>query len=89
MYYSWSKAFLEAGKQRLAGDTKLYGYHTKSVPDPSGRQDERGQPLILGYEIEIAQDEAEVLREIFTWFTEGVSLRCIALRLNERGVPHP
>ena len=22
LYYSWSKAFLEAGKQRLAGDTK-------------------------------------------------------------------
>ena len=32
-YYKWSKEFLEAGKSRLAGDTKRQANSDESIPD--------------------------------------------------------
>lgn len=39
LYYSWSKAFLEAGKQRLAGDTKRQA----TSPEVNDLRRENGQ----------------------------------------------
>ena len=52
----------------------LYGY----VRDKSNR----GQLLI-------DPDSADVVRQIFQWFTEGLSYRMITFKLNEMGVPNP
>jgi site-specific DNA recombinase len=40
-------------------------------------------------QIEINEQEADVVRRIFTWYAEGMSPRAIAAKLNEEGVPSP
>jgi len=38
-------------------------------------------------EVEVAPEEAEVVRRVFTWSSEGRTLQWIADRLNERSIP--
>ncbi len=49
----------------------------------------RRQPLGIpyGFRLEPASKEIAVVRRIFTWHTDGLSLRGIAGRLNDQGVP--
>jgi len=68
---------------------RIYGYRSAPVLDPNGRLDSAGKPLQLGAELLIASEEAEVVRRIFTWFGDGLSLRAIACRLNAEGVSFP
>jgi site-specific DNA recombinase len=39
--------------------------------------------------LEIEPQQAEVVRQIFTWYAEGWSSKAIAAELNQRGVPSP
>ncbi len=68
---------------------RIYGYRSAPVLDPNGRLDSAGKPLQLGAELFIDSEEAEVVRRIFTWFGDGISLRAIACRLNADGVSFP
>ncbi len=36
----------------------------------------------------INEDVAQIVRDVFTWYAEGMSLKPIAVRLNELGVPY-
>ena len=56
------------------GATALYGY--KKDPDRKGH-------------LLIDEEAAEVVREIFTLFSQGYGKSAIARRLNDRGVPNP
>jgi len=66
----------------------IYGYRTRAV-----HADRPGDPLgtgeVIGYEYLIQDGEAQVIRDIFTWYAGGLSCRTIAHRLNERGIASP
>lgn len=71
---------------------KHYGY--KSKPVYTDKKDIYGNPIVEGYVLEIDQEEANVIREIFELFGErGWSAKRIANFLNkrllEKGSPKP
>ena len=64
-----------------SGGGLSYGYKVINQFSPEGEP-------IRG-DREIAEDEAEIIRRIFTEYAEGVSPKKIAIRLNQEGVPCP
>ncbi len=68
---------------------RIYGYRSVPVPDPAGRLDAAGRPLTLGTQLNVDPDEAHIVRQIFTWFIQGLGLRTIADRLNTQTIPFP
>jgi DNA invertase Pin-like site-specific DNA recombinase len=73
----------------LSAGGRSYGYRTVPVPDPEGRMDVHGVPLILGYRREIQEREAEAVRRIFQLFADGYSPKAIAKQFNVEKVPPP
>ncbi len=66
----------------------IYGYRTRAVhADRPG--DPEGTGEVIGYEYIIHEAEAQIIRQIFEWYSEGLSGRQIAHRLNEQGIPSP
>jgi site-specific DNA recombinase len=66
----------------------VYGY--ESVADHSGgRQTNRGEPIPDGYRLVIAEDQATLIRRIFTDYIAGQSGKTIAKALNRERVPPP
>ena len=63
-----------------------YGYRLKPVLDAL-RLDVYGQPSRIGTVLEIDDDRAAIVREIFTRFAEGASCLAVARELNARGIP--
>lgn len=63
-----------------------YGYRLKQIVDPS-RLDAYGHPTQIGTQLEIDEQQARVVREIFEKYIAGQSYRAIAAYLNEREVP--
>ena len=68
---------------------QIYGYQSVPVHDSAGRVDAAGHQLILGSQLKVDPDEAHIVRQIFTWFIEGLGLRTIADRLNTQTIPFP
>ena len=66
---------------------RQYGYDKVPVFDPSGRKDVDGRPLMLGKNIEINEEEAAVIRRMFSWAADGVGLATIVDRLNRDHIP--
>jgi DNA invertase Pin-like site-specific DNA recombinase len=64
---------------------RVFGYRSIAVPDPSGRLGPDGRPLLLGKRLEIEESEAAVVRQVFTWYAEGVGVTSITARLNAAG----
>jgi DNA invertase Pin-like site-specific DNA recombinase len=73
----------------FATGSRTYGYRTIPVPDPSGKNDSRGNPALLGKRIEIHQDEARVIVQIFEWYASGLGVSRIIDRLRETRTPGP
>ncbi len=63
-----------------------YGYRLRPVLDGS-KLDVYGQPARIGTVLEIDQDQAAIVREIFTRFVDGASYLTIARELSARGIP--
>ena len=61
---------------------RIYGYQSVPVYDPAGRTDAAGHPLTLGAQLTVNPHQAEIVRQIFTWFIQGLGLRTIADCLN-------
>lgn len=68
---------------------KTYGYRTAPVPDPSGKIDADGNPVLLGKRVYVVPDEATVIRDIFNWYSDGLGVGRIVARLNDSGVVAP
>jgi site-specific DNA recombinase len=62
-----------------------YGYRTVPVPDPSGKTDANGYPVLLGKRVEIVPEEARTVVQIFTWYASGLGAGRIVERLNAEG----
>jgi len=67
----------------LATGGVTYGYRTVPIPDPNRAGDK------IGCRIEIEPAEAEIVRRVFRWFTEGVPIRSIVTRLQSENAPAP
>ena len=65
-----------------------FGYRSVPVYDPSGRRDADG-PVALGKRREVVLEQAEVVRQIYQWYLDGISYPRIADRLNTTDVPTP
>ncbi len=65
-----------------------YGYRLKPVLHETDR-DQYGQPARIGTRLEIDEQHAVVVREIFERWIEGESTKGIAIELNKRGIPSP
>ena len=61
---------------------RTYGYRSQPVYHPSGRTDPHGNPIPVGYKIEVDEFEAQVVRSIFEWFKAGLGEKTLAKRLN-------
>jgi hypothetical protein len=63
-----------AGQQErgFATGGRTFGYRTIAVPDPSGKKDPNGGPVLLGKRIEIDAAAASSIRQIFEWAADGV-----------------
>jgi hypothetical protein len=67
---------------------RTYGY--RHIPITDGTQlDEYGRPRIIAVKREIDEEQAQWVRQIFTWYAEGRSPRWIAGELNRLGVLAP
>jgi site-specific DNA recombinase len=72
-----------------ATGSKTFGYRTVPVLDPTGRKDERGYPARLGCRIEVDEEEAKTVRQVFQWAADGVGTYSIIARLNAGSWPAP
>lgn len=68
---------------------RIYGYRSVPVSDPAGRVDATGCLFTAGMQLKVDSDEAHIVRQIFTWFIQGLGLRTIADRLNTQTIPFP
>ena len=64
---------------------KTYGYRSVPVFDDAGRCDANG-PVVMGKRLEVDQDQATVIRQIFEWYADAVSHPKIVDRLNTTNV---
>jgi DNA invertase Pin-like site-specific DNA recombinase len=67
---------------------RTFGYRTVPVPDPSGKRDPNGYPAVIGHRLEVVPEEAEIVRQVFTWYADGSGTSTIVERLNQTG-SHP
>ncbi len=65
-----------------------YGYRREPLVDP-GTLDRDGHPQRRGVRWVVDPTEAEIVREIFRRYADGLGLARIAAALNARGVPSP
>ena len=67
---------------------RAFGYRLTPILDPA-EKDQYGQPARIATKLEIDPAQAEVVREIFSSYADGMSCLAIARELNNRAVPHP
>ena len=67
---------------------KTFGYRSIPVPDPSGRRDADG-PVVIGKRLEVDDEQAAIIRQIYRWYLDGVSHPKVVDRLNAMDVPTP
>ena len=69
----------------FATGSRTYGYRTVPVPDPTGKTDANGYPVLAGKRVEVAPDEARTVVQIFEWYASGLGSGRIVERLNRDG----
>ena len=67
---------------------RCYGYRNVPIEDPV-RTEKYGRSAILGVQLEINEEEAQVVRRIFRMYAEGTGYARIAKQLNAEDVPSP
>jgi site-specific DNA recombinase len=66
-----------------------FGYRTVAVPDPSGKLDVNGYPVLLGKRVEVVPEEARAIVQIFEWYASGLGIGRIIERLHQEGCRGP
>ncbi len=70
----------------FAGGTP-YGYRTEAIP--SGRIDPHGNDVPAGFRLVVDEEQAEVVRRIFSLYLRGEGYRSIAHQFNAEGITPP
>jgi len=69
---------------------RTYGFGYVPVPDPSGVIDKKTRQVrSLGTRIKVNEQQAKVVRTIFSMYASGYGLRSIADNLNQQGIEPP
>ena len=68
---------------------RTFGYESVSVPHPDGELDCDGYPVLLGKRMKIVEAQAQVIRDVFTWYADGLGAGEIAAKLNRAGIMGP
>jgi DNA invertase Pin-like site-specific DNA recombinase len=66
-----------------------FGYRTVPVPDPSGKTDVNGYPVLLGKRVEVVPEEARIIVQIFEWAASGLGTFRLVERLKREGLQGP
>jgi site-specific DNA recombinase len=75
-------------RQGFSAGGRCFGY--RSVPVPNHHHpDHQGGAGVLGYKLEPVENEAEVIRQVFQFYADGLSSSQIAARLNHEHLPAP
>jgi site-specific DNA recombinase len=64
------------------------GYRSVPVEDAT-RRDRYGRPLIAGAKLEVNPEQAKIVRQICELYTDGLSIKAIAKKLNAEGTESP
>ena len=51
---------------------RTFGYESVPVLDPDGKLDCDGYPVLLGKRLKIVEAQAKVIRDVFTWYADGL-----------------
>ncbi len=70
------------------GGRAAYGYRRVETPDPKGRADRTGKP-ILRVTLAIEPAPAAIVQRIFETYAVGAGYKRIILALNREGIPGP
>jgi len=69
---------------------RTYGYKYTALPDPSGTIDRKTRQVkSLGTQIEIDQNQARIVKTIFSMYASGYGLKAIASHLNAQNIEPP
>ncbi len=67
---------------------RCFGYRNVPIEDPA-LKDTYGRPVIVGVRLVVDEAQAAIVRQIFTLYASGYSLKRIAKLLNAERVPSP
>jgi site-specific DNA recombinase len=67
---------------------RCFGYRNVPIEDPT-RADQHGRTMITGVRLAVREDQAAVVRRIFTMYSAGNSLQRVSKILNAEGVTSP
>lgn len=65
---------------------RTYGYRNVPIEDPTGKKDDYGRPAIIAVKYEIDEEQANIVRKIYSWYAAGYSYTWIASELNKQGI---
>ncbi|MGC2330594.1 MAG: recombinase family protein [Candidatus Acidiferrales bacterium] len=73
---------------RLHTGGRIFGY--KSVPiEDSRRRDQYNRPMIAGARLQVDEEQAKIVRKIFSLYASGLSLKGVTKKLNAEKVRSP
>lgn len=59
----------------------IFGYRSVAIEDAS-RRDNYGRPLVVGAKLSVDEGQAKIIRRIFTWYADGLSIKGVTKQLN-------
>ena len=68
---------------------RTFGYESVPVPHPDGKLDGDGYAVLLGKRLKIVEAQAQVIRDVFAWYADGLGAGQIAAKLNRAGITGP
>ncbi len=68
---------------------RIYGFSTESLYDPDGTKDRFGRVKRIGCRISVDQEQAQVIKRIFSMKESGLGYKTIAKSINSEGIPSP
>lgn len=73
---------------RLHHGGRIFGYRSVPIEDPE-RRDQYGRAMIAGARLQVDDEQAKIVRRIFSLYASGLSIKAVAKRLNAERVKSP
>jgi site-specific DNA recombinase len=73
---------------RLHHVGRIFGYRSVPIEDPE-RKDQCGRPIISGVRLSVDDEQAKIVRRIFSLYSSGLSIKAVAKRMNKERILSP